>query len=274
MTAAETPAARGQACPYLGLIDDSATHLAYPSTAQVCHALGRPSAADHVKQAQDCLTAEHVRCPRYHPVTEPAPAGRMLRDALAGSETAGASTPTSTTSITPTTSTTPATSVLTAAPATRVRPQAPPRRPFRPRRVAGLALFVILLAAVALGGLFIGSQLADQMGGSPGTGVPVGGTSTATPSITITPAPATATPAVLPTATTVPTPTPTAAITPTPAPTPTPVRTQTTHVVKLGETLTQIAQQYGVTVLALQTANNLADPNIILTGQTLVIPAP
>ncbi len=44
------------------------------------------------------------------------------------------------------------------------------------------------------------------------------------------------------------------------------------HRVQPGETLTAIAQRYGVPVTALAAANRLADPNRILVGQTLVIP--
>ena len=44
------------------------------------------------------------------------------------------------------------------------------------------------------------------------------------------------------------------------------------HTVKPGETLYGIARLYGTTVLALQTANGISNPNIILAGQRLVIP--
>jgi uncharacterized protein YcbK (DUF882 family) len=46
-----------------------------------------------------------------------------------------------------------------------------------------------------------------------------------------------------------------------------------THVVESGETLTQIAGQYGVTAEELQQANELDDPDRIRAGQTLSIPA-
>lgn len=46
-----------------------------------------------------------------------------------------------------------------------------------------------------------------------------------------------------------------------------------THVVRLGETLATIAQQYNVTPEAIAIANNIADPNLILTGQILTIPS-
>ncbi|MYH62557.1 MAG: LysM peptidoglycan-binding domain-containing protein, partial [Caldilineaceae bacterium SB0675_bin_29] len=46
----------------------------------------------------------------------------------------------------------------------------------------------------------------------------------------------------------------------------------TTHVVQAGETLSRIAANYGVSLQALVTANNIADPNQIFVGQSLRIP--
>lgn len=46
----------------------------------------------------------------------------------------------------------------------------------------------------------------------------------------------------------------------------------TTHVVQQGESLGQIAQQYGVSWLAIAQANNIFDPNRVLVGDALVIP--
>ncbi len=45
------------------------------------------------------------------------------------------------------------------------------------------------------------------------------------------------------------------------------------HVVIPGETLYQIAQQYGMTVESLAQINNLANPNVILPGTALKVPA-
>lgn len=47
---------------------------------------------------------------------------------------------------------------------------------------------------------------------------------------------------------------------------------QTTYVVKPGDTLYKIAARYGVTVSAIVAANNIANPNLILVGQVLIIP--
>jgi LysM repeat protein len=45
------------------------------------------------------------------------------------------------------------------------------------------------------------------------------------------------------------------------------------HVVASGETLSAIAEQYGVTLLALIEANEISDAGIISVGQELIIPA-
>lgn len=49
---------------------------------------------------------------------------------------------------------------------------------------------------------------------------------------------------------------------------------QGTYIVQPGDTLSSIAQQYGVTVQAIVAANNLANPNFITVGQELIIPDP
>lgn len=43
--------------------------------------------------------------------------------------------------------------------------------------------------------------------------------------------------------------------------------------VKYGDTVSELAEQYGTTTDAIVQANNLRDPNFILVGQNLVIPA-
>jgi LysM repeat protein len=55
---------------------------------------------------------------------------------------------------------------------------------------------------------------------------------------------------------------------------PRPDPVQTIHVVQPGETLSQIAKQYGVSVDALTAANGIADPHLIKIGQELIIPGP
>ena len=99
------------------------------------------------------------------------------------------------------------------------------------------------------------------------TGVPT------TPTATMTPRPTFTATAVPPTATFTPAATPTPEVTPTPAATdtPTPGPTQV-HVVKAGETLSGIAESYGVSLQDLIRANGITNPSLIWVGQELVIP--
>lgn len=61
---------------------------------------------------------------------------------------------------------------------------------------------------------------------------------------------------------------------PTPAATEAPPATgQQEYTVQEGDTLGAIAVQFGVTVDAIVQANDIADPNLILPGDTLIIPA-
>ncbi|EME75409.1 GH25 family lysozyme [Bacillus sonorensis] len=50
-----------------------------------------------------------------------------------------------------------------------------------------------------------------------------------------------------------------------------PVKTETVYTVKKGDTLSEIAQKYNMTVKALQSLNNIKDPNKIYVGQKLKI---
>ena len=55
---------------------------------------------------------------------------------------------------------------------------------------------------------------------------------------------------------------------------PRPDPVQTIHIVQPGETLSEIAKQYGVSLDALIAANDIADPHLIKIGQELIIPGP
>jgi LysM repeat protein len=63
---------------------------------------------------------------------------------------------------------------------------------------------------------------------------------------------------------------------PTDTPEPTVVATTAaaSHVVKRGEYLSEIAKEYGVSAKSITAANNIDNPNLIVTGQRLVIPNP
>ena len=103
------------------------------------------------------------------------------------------------------------------------------------------------------------------------------GTTVVDPTPTATPSPSTSNPTPTatprPTATATPRPTATATPTATPSPTitPSPTATVRRYTVVSGDTLTRIANQFGVTVNAIKTANNLTS-DTIRVGQVLVIP--
>lgn len=63
------------------------------------------------------------------------------------------------------------------------------------------------------------------------------------------------------------------AVTP-PSPEVTAAPTPISHTVQIGDNLTKIAQQYGVTVQEIITANNLPNGDYISVGQILIIPVP
>ncbi len=71
------------------------------------------------------------------------------------------------------------------------------------------------------------------------------------------------------------TPSPTARDPTPPSPPPTaPPQNQETYIVRAGDTLAQIAAQFGVSLPELMRANNLTNPNLISVGQRLIIPSP
>jgi len=53
-----------------------------------------------------------------------------------------------------------------------------------------------------------------------------------------------------------------------------PTATPTIHVVQPGETINAIARQYNLSVANIVARNNLANPNLIKAGDTLIIPVP
>ncbi len=200
------------------------------------------------QQAALCLTASHERCERY--LAHLARAGRgtaptALGDGLVSTRL-----------------------VLAPEPAWRGiagRARRTPRGPLV--AVAAVAM------AVGLGGVALASAVIDgRFGALGGSASPsaVPATMTATPSATATPR-ATPSPTAVPTPT--PTPVPTATPVPTPAPTPAPTPPPpTTYTVAEGDTLALIAQRFGTTVAAIQSANGITDPDEIVIGQVLVIP--
>ena len=67
-------------------------------------------------------------------------------------------------------------------------------------------------------------------------------------------------------------PAPTPTVPPTPTPTPPPTPTPKTHNVRAGNTLSEIATFYGVSMDAILGLNNIPDPNNLQVGQVLILP--
>jgi LysM repeat protein len=207
---------------------------------------------------------------------------------------------------------TPTPSAEVPAPAPESKPVAVRSRPEMPRwLVVGLAV-LLLLGCLAGGGAAVWVFVLRDAGEITPTAVamtdvslvatftPWPDTPTYTPTLTPTPS-RTSTPTDTPIATNTPLPTDTPLPTPTPTPLPpTPVRSPTvatpratmvaaatptstatptppslqTYTVKPGETLSEIAVRFGVTVEALAEANDIANPALIRAGQVLIIPIP
>ena len=69
-----------------------------------------------------------------------------------------------------------------------------------------------------------------------------------------------------------------APVAPSPAPAPQPVGNTSTYTIKQGDNLTSIATRFNTTVAHLASINGIANPNIIMAGQTIKVtgnaPAP
>ncbi len=136
-----------------------------------------------------------------------------------------------------------------------------------PWRTVGVVVLVTLLLYI------VGSGAWMMLGGNRAP-TP---TPTRTPYPTFTPYPEN-TVVIAPQSVSTPTPTATPQIVMTLPPSPTaaaakPSATPIHHVVKAGETLLSISEQYGVPVDLLMRANGIKNPNMIYVGQVLVIPS-
>ena len=233
-------------CPLLALAADGRTVIEGVDAAHRCHAEDPPGFIERAYQARVCLTAAYPQCERYLARVD-GPASREPARAAIGDGVVSTRL------------------MLSPEPtwhglAGRARVG---RRGGMAVIAAGGAVLAIGAAAATTSGFGLLRDPTGQVGGASPT-------ATARPTSTERPQ-ATPTATATPSATPIPTPTPTTAPTPPPTPVPTavPVRTYT---VQQGDTLAAIAQQFGVTVEAIQAANDIEDPNEILIGQVLVIP--
>ena len=69
MTSSSDPSLALEACPYLGLADDSDTHLTFASAAHRCRAGRMTRSIDLAHQAAFCLSGSYPSCKRYRPVS-------------------------------------------------------------------------------------------------------------------------------------------------------------------------------------------------------------
>ena len=237
-------------CPLLALGADRRTAVDGVDGGHRCHALEPPAALERERQSRLCLTAAHQRCERYLAHVgrgaSPVPGAVVIGDGLRSTR-------------------------LLLAPEPAWRGMAGRAR----RSTRGLVVAGAVLGAGAVGATIVAAGIGEP-----------GGTAAATPTSQPTAAlgateepsdrPTAVATAVLATppssaaasaeATPEPTPAPTA-VAATPASTP-----QRTYVVQAGDTLALIAEQFGVSVSAIQGVNGIEDPNEILIGDVLVIP--
>lgn len=241
-------------CPLLGLQADRRTAIDGVDGGHRCHAEPTPIPLERQLQARLCLTDTYERCERYlaHVARRGGlrPGRSGLGDGLVSTRM-----------------------VLAPEPVWRGIAGQARRARSGPVALIGAGAAV----AVGIGGVALASGMLDGFR-DPGATAELGlratdrPSATASPSPTVTPAPSEST---APSATPVPTPVPTAVPTPVPTPVPTVAPAppqQQTYTVQQGDTLAAIAQQFGTTVEALQTANGIEDPNEIVIGQVLVIP--
>lgn len=239
-------------CPFLALECDARTAVAGFDPEHRCWAVRPPLPLDRAEQLSLCLEPDHRGCPRYAAAVAGAdgPAGwpRPAPDAVLGRTR------------------------LVLGPDAALRRLRPARTiaPAARRWALGGALGAVGLVAVAGG---VTGALGSLSAGLEPTPMP-SEVSSATPALSQ--GAVAGGPSAAPT---VPTPLPAPPPPPaTPAPaTPTPepasqAPAPRTYVVQPGDTLHGIALQFGTTIAELQRVNDLADTNVIVIGQVLVIP--
>lgn len=133
-------------------------------------------------------------------------------------------------------------------------------RPHRRSPLASALIGLLILMVVGAGGFGIGMLLPLLIP------LPAGAAPSASPAATD------AGPSATPEASASASPAPSAS--PPASPTPSPAATPLIYVVKRGDQLGRIAASFGVTLEAIQAANGITNPNLIIPGQKLVIPAP
>jgi len=147
----------------------------------------------------------------------------------------------------------------------RTVPPLPEGAAARPRRrspMVSVLVGLLILVVVGVGGFGIGMLLPLLLP------LPAGSASVTSPGPTV------AAPSATPGTSAATSPSATGAASPLPSVAPSPAATPRIYVVKRGDQLGRIAASFGVTLQALQAANGITNPNLIIPGQKLVIPAP
>lgn len=135
-------------------------------------------------------------------------------------------------------------------------------RPRRRSRAVSVLLGLLILVVVAAGGFGVGMLLPLLIP------LPAGDATLASPASTG------GVPSAIPGASPAASPGATATAPPPPSVVASPAATPHIYVVKRGDQLGRIATSFGVTLQAIEAANGITNPNLIIPGQKLVIPAP
>jgi LysM repeat protein len=237
-------------CPLLALAADRRTVMDGVDASHRCHALPEPLSLERQLQAQVCLTPTYDRCERYlqHVARRGASPGRSaIADGFVSTRM-----------------------LLAPEPAWRgIAGRARRTRSARAMAIGG-GVIAVGVAGAALAGPIVsgGISLLDASTAPPATASPIPTVASPRPS-------ASPTPTAMPSPSVTPSPQPDVsppASTPAPTAEPPPPPVVRTYVVQAGDTLAEIAQEFGTTVAALQQTNGIEDPNEIIIGQVLVIP--
>ena len=238
-------------CPLLGLQGDRRTAVDGVDGGHRCHAEEPPTPLDRAQQARVCLTDAHERCERFlaHVARHDGvrPGHSSLVDGLVSTRM-----------------------VVAPEPAWRGIAGQARRARSAPVALIGAGATVLAIGSVALatGVLEVPADPgAATVSTDPSAAPTTLLSARPTPSPALSPSP---TPVMTPVPTPVPTP-PTTPVPTAPPPPPQPPPQQQTYTVQQGDTLAAIAQRFGTTVAALQSANGIEDPNEIFVGQVLVI---
>ena len=223
-------------CPYLALADDGRTVADGFDPEHRCHALSPPAALERSRQVQLCLTEAHARCERF------AAARTAWLAASSGLPRVAPDVDFGRTRL-----------VLEPEAAWRSLASSPQTRFSRP------AVLVAAVAVVVVAFLVVSSLLGVLNGALPeGSETPSASPSPSATTVASAP-PASAAASVSAAAA------PSATAVTTPAPTP------RTYIVQQGDTLNEIATQFGTTAQAIRNANGITGDTINV-GQVLIIP--